>query len=1271
MNKLNIKKFEDPNIWLYENVLNSSSKTKTGKIFNNEFKRKAAEKLKGILKDCIKYDKELKELNKSKKISLNNIHPSKKLDINSLALNPFNEINEKINLKYFFNGNNKNYINNNLQKNNVKDNKRSLEEIKKNDILKQLKEIKKEEFSKNYSFFVTNVNYYDTHLKEKYMNKFLQNYNKKESNLENIGHLDKNNFYMNLNKADEQSSIVKNGNIKKNYNSTNKKHDDFLYNFNAYDISSKKNNIKSYNSTDYKNINELNHTIGDTYFDLKINKDDIFKNNIYDNLSEKYSEHSYSISKCDADNLNQKKYINSEEHGTKEMKFVKSNNNIKSIKIDMNLTNTNSFFKEDKVEENKNNVEDLTKKTVNNTINGVFINFKEKYIDSNKNNLEDLNKELNNNIISNISNNFRGMIVKENKNDSEYLSRNYLGNNINDNFKEMKIQKIESTVDDKENTIYDKKKENKNIEKDVKKKKSGYNNDLKIFEKINNTSLYRNMDNISEIDNENSSISSILFGLKERKKKIENIENIAFSNKTSNESYIVENKECENITNITGKEKNEEYNINKKKNILNKDEKNEIYNFNSYSIKKNNNSIRQYEYLDSNNITVNSLSHHLNIEKEKIINVCKYILDNDYVNKYTRLEKEVVELICEELNVLDKLKYSSINLKKRNPIVTILGHVDHGKTTLLDQFRNSNIAKNEIGGITQKLGAFEVLDKKTNRKITFLDTPGHSVFKKIRQRCVQCTDLIILVISIDDGIMSETIECIELAKKYNIPLIVAANKIDKYNCDLDKISKSLLNYDIATELENGETPLIPISAKKNINIDLLQKTILNVSDKLNLMCDYGILCSAYLLEKKVDAVKGKTLTVICKSGILKVNSYLLIGHSYTKVKKITNCDGKVVKEAYPSEVVQITCSISFTDDNIQYGDLILEMSNLKSAQRISKYKLKIAQYKLINNYYLDNDKEKIFLTDEKKRKNNSTFDESKHSNITNEKNIKKNDLNVNEKKVQKKKKNMSTIISDKTPQVHLIIKTCDQGSLDAIIEGINDYNKKEKKKKYCYINNFIDRNYVNKNILSDETASNEFLEKWEPFKIIKKGIGTFNSNDLKYCEHVKPCFLIAFNIDIDNKIQHIIENNNVILRNHNIIYELFNDIENICNFYFDSMYIYETVSKMVITKTGYYTLKKNKAKKKVISVDIKEGSCNIKNYFTILRNKKVIHNKITILSMQKNKQNTTELTKTNNENAIIFNIDDDNFETGDEIIAYKKATRPPLFNKIKTFDLSF
>ncbi|CAD2089109.1 translation initiation factor IF-2, putative [Plasmodium vinckei lentum] len=1055
MSRANIKKFDDPNLWIYEHVIRRGKKIQNDSEFNKELLKKAREKLKLILKDSRKYDTKLKELDNRKQTTFNYMRTNKKIDPNSFIFNPYKEKNKNLDIKKFFNYQNEEqkYNSNNPElcynkdMSNVKDNS---EGDKKKHIINVMNKIKEANIKKISFFFNNHVNYYDTHLKEKYMNEMLKK-NEKKSDIE---------------KDDIHYSIMNNEHPPK--------------------------------------IEENNY-----WFENSIN--------------------------------------------------IKDDTNLNSIKDLSHYISTETLYNSD--------------------------------------------------------------IFNETPFDEDHIIDNG------------SAKTVDEQVSNKENISYSLKDKNSI---DVEKKRIKKNNNSGISEKMNTILLYNNMGISSDCTvGGSNSLLSILEKFKEKK----NNKNMEIINKTELPNFSVNSFEETLYHN-----KKEAKETNKNVEIKNKDGENCYYKKgveeSMNKIKeddKRDNSSNQYKYLDSNNITIYNLSKHINIDENKIINVCKYILDNDYINKYTKLEKEVAELICEELNVLDKLKYSCIDLKKRNPIVTILGHVDHGKTTLLDCFRNSNIAKNEVGGITQKLGAFEIIDKKKKKKITFLDTPGHNVFKTIRKRCVQCTDLIVLVISAEDGIMNETIECLELAQKYNIPLIIAVNKIDKCNSEndttskIETLSKALLRYNIITENENGHVPIVPISAKKNINIDLLQNTIFNVSDKLNLMCDYGNLCSAYLLEKKVDQTKGKILTVICKSGILKVGSYILVDHTYTKIKKIYNSYDKPVKEAYPSEVAQIVCPISFTDNNnLKYGDMILEMSSLKNAQRVAKYKFKMAQYNLMNEAYLE------------------------------------------------KNEGHGTPNSFVLPQIPIIIKTCDEGSLSAILEGLNEYSKKEKNEKYCNIFNFVERNYINKNVLNDEKITDkDIFKNWKPFKIITKGVGTLNISDLKFCEYINPCFIFSFNIDINSSIQKNIDNmNGIILRSHNIIYELFNDIENICNFYFDSLHLYEPVSKMTINKTGYYSIKNSKgnstkkSRRVVLSVDIKEGVCNSSHTYNIIRNKQIIHKNLTILSMQKNKQNTNELTKTCNANAIIFNTSSEDFLVGDEIIALKKTTRPPLFGKIKSFDLA-
>ncbi|EAA18357.1 translation initiation factor IF-2 [Plasmodium yoelii yoelii] len=1091
MNKGHIKKIEDPNLWIYEHIIKKGKKITNDNEFNKEVLKKAREKLKLILKDSKKYDNKLKELDNRKQITFNYVRANKKINPNSFIFNPYKEKYKNLDiknlLKYNNNWNNVNNGNNvelfySKDMSNLRGNS---ENNKKEYIINIMKQIKDDKIKKISFFFNNPANYYDTHLKEKYMNEVLKKSEKiGEKNGEKIG---EKNYEQNYEKNYEQNC-------------------DAEQDHTIYSIM----NNECYYKTEEDNINRTDK--------------DIVRN---ENLND-VKDLSYNISTAT---------------------FNKSD----MVNLEYTIDNSYDKINNEHVDNKKNNEHADNKKN-------------NEHVDNKKNNCYNLNDKNNNEVE-------KPYAEKKNKNlhNSENLNKILLYNNLNAS-SECSVGGSDSLL-----SILEKLKENKKN----KKIKNNFS-DLAIdkFEKT----IYHNKQNEKETNKGKDS-------------------------ETKDKDGEIKDKDGEI------KDKNGEIKV-KNGEIKAKDSDN---NNNYYYYKKGINEAKQnqYKYLDSNNITIYSLSEHINIEEDKIINVCKYILDNDYINKYTKLEKEVAELICEELNVLNKLKFSSIHLKKRNPIVTILGHVDHGKTTLLDCLRNSNIAKNEVGGITQKLGAFEIIDKKNNKKITFLDTPGHNVFKTIRKRCVQCTDLIILVISADDGIMNETIECLELSKKYNIPLIIAVNKIDKCNSENDKmlkienVSKSLIQYNIITEKENGQIPIIPISAKKNINIDLLKNTIFNISDKLNLICDYGNLCSAYLLEKKINETKGKILTVICKSGILRVGAYILVGNVYTKIKKIYNSYDKEVKEAYPSEVAQIVCSISFgndNNDNLKYGDMILEMKNLKIAQRVAKYKLKMAQYNLLNETY--------FEENEKNKSNNLIL-----------------------------------------PQIPIIIKTCDEGSLNAIIEGINEYNKKEKNEKYCNIYNFIDRNYINKNILNNENITDQNIFKnWKPFKFITKGIGSVNMNDLKFCEYANPCFIFLFNIDINKNLQKNIDNlNGVVIRSHNIIYELYNDIEQICNFYFDSLHLYEPVSKMTINKTGYYSIKNNKKGKRVVlSVDIKDGVCNSSHTYNVIRNKQVIQKNLTILSMQKNKQNVNELTKTCNTNSIIFNTFSEDFLIGDEIRKKKK-----------------
>jgi translation initiation factor IF-2 len=241
----------------------------------------------------------------------------------------------------------------------------------------------------------------------------------------------------------------------------------------------------------------------------------------------------------------------------------------------------------------------------------------------------------------------------------------------------------------------------------------------------------------------------------------------------------------------------------------------------------------------------------------------------------------------------------------RPPVVTIMGHVDHGKTTLLDKLRNSSIAAGEAGGITQHIGAFSVITKSKNN-ITFLDTPGHAAFSQMRARGANTTDIVVLVVAIDDGIMPQTVEAIKHAQEAEVPIIVAITKCDKHNNNLEQIKIDFVQHGVYLEESGGEVPLVKLSAVTGEGIDELEETILAVSEVLDVRADPKGLTQATVLESRVDKGLGNTASVLVNYGTLKPGQLLVAGTASGKVRLMFDEHGKQIKLALPGTPVQIT-----------------------------------------------------------------------------------------------------------------------------------------------------------------------------------------------------------------------------------------------------------------------------------------------------------------------------------------------------------------------------
>lgn len=242
-------------------------------------------------------------------------------------------------------------------------------------------------------------------------------------------------------------------------------------------------------------------------------------------------------------------------------------------------------------------------------------------------------------------------------------------------------------------------------------------------------------------------------------------------------------------------------------------------------------------------------------------------------------------------------------LKPRPPVVTVLGHVDHGKTTLLDAIRNTHVVKGEAGGITQHIGAYQVyLDE---RPITFLDTPGHAAFTAMRARGAQATDLAILVVAADDGVMPQTREAVEHARAAQVPIIVALNKIDKANANPDRVKQGLADIGLVVEEWGGDVICVPVSAKENQGIGELLENILLVTDVANLKANPNRLAQGVVIEGQVDKRSGVSATLLVQNGTLNVGDIIVIGTQYSRIRAMFNDKGKRIKQAGPSVPVSI------------------------------------------------------------------------------------------------------------------------------------------------------------------------------------------------------------------------------------------------------------------------------------------------------------------------------------------------------------------------------
>jgi translation initiation factor IF-2 len=351
-------------------------------------------------------------------------------------------------------------------------------------------------------------------------------------------------------------------------------------------------------------------------------------------------------------------------------------------------------------------------------------------------------------------------------------------------------------------------------------------------------------------------------------------------------------------------------------------------------------------------ITIQELSQRMS---ERAVDVIKYLMKEGQMMKPGDvIDADLAEIIATEFgHTVKRVSESDVEeglfnkdedvgeLVPRPPVVTIMGHVDHGKTSLLDAIREANVVEGEAGGITQHIGAYQV--EHAGQKITFIDTPGHAAFTAMRARGAQATDIAILVVAADDAVMPQTIESINHAKAAGVPIIVAINKIDKHEANPDKVRQQLLQHEVFVESMGGEVLDVEVSAKKRLNLDKLLEAVLLQAEILDLKADPTRTAEGVVIEAELDRGRGSVATVLIQKGTLRPGQIIVAGDQWGRVRALVNDKGGHVKEAGPAMPVEIL-GLSGTP---AAGDRLAVVENESRAREISEYRQRLTRDKAV------------------------------------------------------------------------------------------------------------------------------------------------------------------------------------------------------------------------------------------------------------------------------------------------------------------------------------
>ncbi|XP_067130192.1 translation initiation factor IF-2, mitochondrial [Centruroides vittatus] len=532
------------------------------------------------------------------------------------------------------------------------------------------------------------------------------------------------------------------------------------------------------------------------------------------------------------------------------------------------------------------------------------------------------------------------------------------------------------------------------------------------------------------------------------------------------------------------------------------------------------------------------------------------------------------------------------SLVKRTPVVTIMGHVDHGKTTLLDTLRHTSVVEQEFGGITQHIGAFTV-NLPNKEKITFLDTPGHAAFSAMRARGANVTDIVVLVVAADDGVMEQTVESIKYAKEAEVPIIVAINKIDKPNINIEYVKTGLLTQGVQLEDMGGDVQAIPISALKGTNLDQLIEAILIQAEIMEIKGDPKGLVEGVVIESTASQHRGKLSTALIQRGTLRNGAILVAGTAWAKVRAMFDEWSKPVQIAPPGTPVQIMGWRELPNA----GDEILEIESEQRAREVLRWRE--------NQNALEKQKSDAVVIQQKL-----------------EEHLQKYKSELKRRREEGRFRRIPTVIRPKEyqetykgPKLSVIIKGDVDGSVEAILDLLETYNDNDR----CYLD------------------------------LISYGVGSVTENDIELAK-VFNGIIYGFNVTIPNSIHALKKKENVVIKEFKVIYHLFNDIKEEINTRLPLVDKEEVLGEATVLQEFMVTLVGRK-KVPVAGCLCNKGLLKKEANYRLIRGTEVVHEgKLGSLRHQKDEVKSI---KKDVECGIRLENPDVRFQAGDTFICYE------------------